>query len=251
MFEWYCRYYAAAPTSKAHAAFCKRVYGRNLCQHGFADMAQLNRLLEVAGITRESNVLDVGCGIGLIAEYLSGATGAHVHGVDNVPDAIKLALARTTGKRARLTFAVQSLDHLELPPRSFQVVVAIDSLYFTDLDQTVRQMRCVLAPSGRLVAYYSYALHDHPEAGPETLAADRTPLAESLRRHGLTFEYWDFTDADYQHALLRKRVLAELELAFASEGNSFLYDNRLGEAKGIANDIEARTHRRYLYAAAS
>jgi SAM-dependent methyltransferase len=249
MFEWYRRYYAAAPNSRAHAAFC--VYGRDLCQHGFADMTQLSRLLEVAGIIPGSRVMDVGCGIGLIAEYLSDATGAHVLGIDNVPDAIRQALERTTGKRARLTFEVQSLDHLELLPRSFQVVVAIDSLYFTDIDPALGQIERVLARGGRLVAYYSYALHDHPEASSETLAADRTPLAESLRRHGFTFECWDFTNADYEHALLRKRVLAELEPAFAGEGNSFLYDNRSGEANGIAHDIEAGTHRQYLYAAAS
>jgi hypothetical protein len=92
-------------------------------------------------------------------------------------------------------------------------------------------------------------LHDNPKASSETLAADRTPLAETLRRHGFTFQWWDFTNADYEHALLRKRVLAELESAFAGEGNSFLYDNRLGEANGIAHDVEAQKHRRYLYAA--
>ena len=39
-------------------------------------MAQLSTLVEVAGITPQSNVLDVGCGIGLISDYLSDATGA-------------------------------------------------------------------------------------------------------------------------------------------------------------------------------
>jgi hypothetical protein len=130
-----------------------------------------------------------------------------------------------------------------------QAVVAIDTLYFTQLDETVRQIRSILTSEGRLIAYYSYALHDHPEAGPESLDADHTPLAEALRGHGFEFGSWDFTEADYQQAQLRKQVLADFEAAFAAEGNLFLYDNRLSEANGIARDIEADTHRRYLYRA--
>jgi SAM-dependent methyltransferase len=232
-----------------HAGGGAFVGQRDLCQHGFADMAQLGRLVEVAGITPESNMLDVGCGISLISEYLSNAPGAHVHGVDNVPEAIRQAIRPTTGKRAQVTFGIRSLDHHALPPRSFQTVVAIDSLYFTDPDHTARQIRRILASGGRLLAHYSYALRDHPQAGSETLAADSTPLAEALRKCCFEFEHSDFTDADYRHALLRRRVLAELEPEFANEGNLFLYENRLGEANGISHDIEAGTHRRYLYAA--
>ena len=36
MRDFYTRFYAAVATSAANAAYCTRVYGRNLCQHGFA-----------------------------------------------------------------------------------------------------------------------------------------------------------------------------------------------------------------------
>ena len=48
MRDFYERYYDAMTRSRAHAAFCERVFGRNLCQHGFADMTQLDALIEAA-----------------------------------------------------------------------------------------------------------------------------------------------------------------------------------------------------------
>ena len=38
MFDFYTRFYRAVATSAANAEYCERVYGRNLCQHGFADL---------------------------------------------------------------------------------------------------------------------------------------------------------------------------------------------------------------------
>ncbi|MEZ4612266.1 MAG: hypothetical protein R2838_18805 [Caldilineaceae bacterium] len=37
-------------TSRAHHDFCTAVFGLDLCQHGFADVAQLALLLDVAGL---------------------------------------------------------------------------------------------------------------------------------------------------------------------------------------------------------
>jgi hypothetical protein len=71
-----------------------------------------------------------------------------------------------------------------------------------------------------------------------------------LARHGLAYEARDFTAADHRHALLRMRVLADLEAEFAAEGNLFLHENRLAEARGVAEAVAEGSHRRYLYLAA-
>jgi hypothetical protein len=59
MYDWYTRYYVATRDSAAHAALCERVYGRNFAQHGFADMAQLDKLLEVC--RRRTCALSLSC----------------------------------------------------------------------------------------------------------------------------------------------------------------------------------------------
>jgi cyclopropane fatty-acyl-phospholipid synthase-like methyltransferase len=249
-FYWYSDYYAAVQTSQANAAYCERVFGRNLCQHGFAEMAHLDRLLEVAGIRAGHQVLDLGCGNGLISEYLSDVTGAHATGVDFIPDAIRQAQDRTRDKQHRLTFRIGNLNRLDFPAHSFDVLISIDTLYFIELDETIPQMKAILRPDGQMAIFYSYGIE--PGGTPETfprdeLPADNTPLAQSLRKHGLSFQTWDFTAQDYAHARRKKQVAEELRAGFEAEGNAFLYDSHHAEAEGVMHAVEAGLHARYLY----
>jgi SAM-dependent methyltransferase len=75
---FYNGYFTRAETSEAHARFCKMVYGRDLCQHGMMDMEQLDALIAALGLGPGSRVLELGCGNGRIAEYISDVTEAHV-----------------------------------------------------------------------------------------------------------------------------------------------------------------------------
>jgi hypothetical protein len=46
MQDFYQQFYTLVAQTTVHSEFCARVFGRDLCQHGFADMAQLDHLLE-------------------------------------------------------------------------------------------------------------------------------------------------------------------------------------------------------------
>jgi hypothetical protein len=61
---WYLYrdFFTAAPSSAAHADFCERVYGRDLCQHGMVDMEELAKLLEVLQLAPGHRVIELGCG---------------------------------------------------------------------------------------------------------------------------------------------------------------------------------------------
>jgi hypothetical protein len=72
----YNNFFSEAANSPAHALFCKNVYGRNLCQHGLADIFQLDKLLDVLRLKTDDRVIDLGCGNGFITEYLQNETGA-------------------------------------------------------------------------------------------------------------------------------------------------------------------------------
>jgi SAM-dependent methyltransferase len=250
MWDWYRRYYRAIHDSRVSATFCERLYGRNLGQHGFADMAQLGRLLEVTSVGPENHVLDLGCGNGLMAEYISDVTGAHVTGIDYVPEAIAQATERTAEKRPRLDFRAGDMGRLDLPAGSFDTILSIDSLYFTDLADTVGSLKALLKPGGQMGILYSHGADPSVpiEVFPrETLPPARTPLGEALRQHGLTFRTWDLTADDYRHAWRKKQIAEELRAEFEAEGNLFLYENRHGEAEGVMAAIEAGAHARYLY----
>lgn len=250
MQQWYMAYYKAIPQSKAYSEFCRRVFGRDLGQHGFSDMAQIDRLIELAALGTGDRALDLGCGNGQIAEYISDQTEAHVTGLDYIPAAIEQAQRRSESKRRRLAFVVGDIGNLPFAAHSFDVLISIDTLYFTDLNATVGQMKGLLKPGGRMAIFYAHGADPQcplEQFSRATLPPDKTPLGEVLTKHGLPFQTWDFTAADYAHAQLKEQVTEALKSDFAAEENSFLYDSRHGEAVGVMAAIEAGTHARYLY----
>ena len=251
MHDFYENFYATVATSQANALFCERVYGRNLCQHGFASMVQINALLEILKLGPEQRVLDLGCGNGMISEYISDHTGAHVTGLDYIPLAIQQAQQRTAAKADRLAFMVQDLNTMTFTEATFDAVIAIDTFYFCeDMAVAVYPLLAALRPGGQMAIFYSHGRQPQKpkESFPvETLSPDRTPMAQALQANRLPFRTWDFTGDDYRLARLRKQVLPELRAQFQAEDSLFIYENRMKEANGISQAIEDKLHARYLY----
>jgi len=251
MKDFYTAFYAAIQHSRAHARFCGRVFGRDLGQHGFADQAQLELLLQVLDLHPGQRVLDLGCGSGLISEYISDCTGAHLTGLDYIPEAIRQAQDRTAAKSERLEFVVGDINRLELPGGAFDAVVSIDTIYFgEDYAVTIEALKAALQPGGQMAFLYSHGREPWvpvSEFPKETLPPDSTPLAAALQANHLAFRTWDLTRQDYDLAQRRKAVLEDLKAEFEAEGNLFIFQNRLGDANGISQAIEEGLHARYLY----
>lgn len=252
MFDFYTRFYQAVVSSAANAEYCARVYGRNLCQHGFADLPHLDHLIQVSGIHVGSRVLDLGCGNGMIAEYISDRTGAQVTGIDFIPQAIQDAIERTRTKRERLNFLVMNIDSLKFPPAGFDIIISVDTFYFTNLSDTLCGCLPLLSQNGRLVAFFDQSCGpDTPiETYPSAITLpDNTELAQALVESGFVYRYWDYSEAMLAHLNRRIPVLAALKAQFDAEGNSFLYESHLGEARGIAYAYTHNAGKRYLYLA--
>lgn len=251
MRDFYERFYAIVADSPVNAQFCERTYGRNLAQHGFASMIQIDKMLEVLNLSAEQRVLDLGCGNGMISEYISDQTGAHVTGLDYITLAIEQAQARTAAKADRLAFQVADFNTMTLTKHGFDVLIAIDTLYFVeDLTAATQKLAAALRPGGQMAMLYSHGWEPHvPKESfdASTLPPDRTPMGQALQALSLPFRTWDFTDDDYRLAQIRQKVLAQLHDQFEAEDCLFIYDNRLGEANGVAQSIEDGLHARYLY----
>jgi SAM-dependent methyltransferase len=252
MSDFYSRFYAALPDSPAYAELCRRAFGPDLGQHGFASVTQLDALIEASGLGPSQNGLDLGCGDGRIAEYIADRTGAAITGLDYSTMAVSHALARTESKRERLRFVTGDMACLAslFPPQSFDAVISIDTLYFTPLDATLRQVATVLRPGGRLGIFYSHGADPScpiPVFPRETLPPDSTPVAVSLQRLGLPYHAQDFTTDDGRVAQRMKQAVVDLHEAFEAEGNLFLYENRIAEAMGITAAHQAGCYARYLY----
>lgn len=250
MQDWYRRYYAAIERSQAYSEFCRRVFGRDLGQHGFADMEQVQLLADALHVRAADRVFELGCGSGGILAQIVAGTCAQAVGIDYAEHAV--AMANSNYGSTHLRFVAADIGSLCFLPGSFDVVISIDSMYFTPVGATVAALAELLSPGGRMGILYAHGADpEHPLATFDRgeLPAERTPLGVALCEQGLPFTAQDLTEADRRHALLKKSVLEELELAFIAEGNEFLHQNRYGEAKGVLAAIEAGAHARYLYVA--
>lgn len=250
--DFYTQFYDALPRSRAYSEFCRQLYGLDLGQQGFSDMKQIGALLDAVQLKPGERALDLGCGDGRISEYISDTTGAHLTGLDLIPAGIAGALRRTEVKRDRLEFVRGDIGTVGslFKPASFDILISIDSLYFSDLTDTVRQMKCLLRPGGRMGIFYAHGADPwHPiETFPrETLPAEAGPLAAALRTNGLSYRWWDFTDADYEHARRKKAIVESLRPAYENKDDEFLCECRMGEAIGVIAACEAGVQARHLF----
>jgi len=112
------------------------------------------RTLDVAGITANQHVLDVGCGTGtlsLAAKKRVGPNGS-VRGVDASPEMIGRASAKAVRRGLAVTFEVAAAQSLPFADGAFDLVLC--SLAFHHLPREARafalaEMRRVLKPGGR------------------------------------------------------------------------------------------------------
>jgi ubiquinone/menaquinone biosynthesis C-methylase UbiE len=243
----YQRLYSAARASAAHSLFCERVYGEDLCQEGQSDMAEVADLLGRLDLKAGDRVLDLGCGSGVLAEYISDQTGAQVTGLDYAASAIEEAKRRTADKSDRLTFLQADLNALELPERSFDAAISIDTLYWVaDIADTLAQVIRALKPGSQIAIFMLEMLEDNDP--PENLEADKTAPARALAQLELSYQAIDYTASNAAFWRRVKEVGRDLREDFVAEGNAFISDNWLREAdKEFLPAIEAGTIARYLY----
>ncbi len=233
IYYFYRDYYAAIENSAAFAEYAERVFGRDLGQHGFSDLEQLHRMLDLVGLGHESHVLDVGCGNGKIAEYISDRTGAHVTGIDYTPEAIEQAQRRTQSKHDRLHFEVGDIQTLQLETE-FDLILSIDSIFFgQDLTSTVSRLAGMLAPEGRLAVLFG------------------DDLAPALEANGFTYLCHDISRSHYDLLRRKHEVISQMRDAFECEGTLFVWENLVTESfdDQTPYDPNHEHMRRYLYVA--
>ncbi len=244
---YYQKFYPAAYVSATHSHLCERVFGKDLCQEGMVDMPALTDLLARLDLKSGDHVLDLGCGAGAIAEYISDHTGARVTGLDYAAPAIALAQERTADKRSRLTFLTGDMNALELPESSFDAVISLDTLYWVaDLADTLSQIVRAIKPAGQMGIFMVQNLVDGDPRN--ILEADNTKLAQALSRLNLAYDSYDYTtrNAEFWRRILE--AATALRDRFEAEGNGFIAASLIQEAEEeFLPAVRAKTLTRYLY----
>ncbi len=244
---YYQRFYPAAHASAAHSRLCERVFGADLCQEGMVDMAAIEGLLGRLDLKPGDRLLDLGCGAGAIAKYISERTGARVTGLDYSAPAIAVANERTADKRDRLTFLKGDMNALDLSAGSFDAAISLDTLYWVaDLADTLAQVVRTIKPGGQIGIFMLQGRQDGDP--PEILQADNTKLAQALSKLNLRYQAYDYTARNAEFWKRNKDAAAELRDDFEAEGNGFIAASLIREAdKEFLPAIEFGTLARYLY----
>jgi ubiquinone/menaquinone biosynthesis C-methylase UbiE len=244
---YYQKFYPAARASAAHSRLCERVFGQDLCQEGMTDMAALKDLLTRLDLNPGDHLLDLGCGAGVIAEYISDQTGAKVTRLDYATPAIAEANERTADKRSRLKFLKGDMNALDLPEQSFDAAISLDTLYWVDdLTDTLSQVARTIKPGGQIGIFM---VQSRPEgASPNTAESDNTELARALSKLGLSYDAHDYTTQNAEFWRRNWEAATALRDDFEAEGNGFITASLIREAEeDFLPAINAGTMTRYLY----
>lgn len=237
IFYWYRDFYSAIENSQAFDEYSRRVFGANFGQHGFSDIYQIKQMLDLLRLDKSSQVLDIGCGNGKMAEYISDLTQASITGIDYVQEAIEQATRRTQNKRNRLYFKTANLEFLDFADEFFDMIISVDTIFFgRAMKATLAGLKRVLKAKGQMTIFNGDYQKD------EFLAA----LAENK----LIYEVYDFSQEHIEHMLLKHRVAKELQKAFKSEGNAFVWENLITESFADLNSLgimDVNPKARYLY----
>ena len=145
------------------------------------------QFLDLAGVAAGETVLDAGCGPGtmaIVARRRVGNSGA-VYGIDAAPEMIELARAKAASAGLEVSFQPALLEAIPFPDATFDVVITSFVLHHFPadmLDKVLAEIRRVLKPNGRLVAFDFasgghhgiFARRSHPHSTFDLNAA--TPL---------------------------------------------------------------------------
>jgi SAM-dependent methyltransferase len=142
------------------------------------------RLLSLCHVAEASEVLDVGCGIGIGPAYVARTYGCRVVGVDHSTQMIDWARrrAREEGVEDRVIFVVADVLALPFEDDRFDVVIAESVLAFVvDKERAIAEMVRVTKPGGRVGLNEGFLLTEAPTPRVADLARQIGSAMVTLR----------------------------------------------------------------------
>lgn len=120
-----------------------------LCHH---DPEKINHILDHTTLHKGLRILDVGCGTGVMEQFLLTYSPAHITGIDISPRMIEQA----SSKYATPLVDFRCMDVMDLKDEQFDFIIAYSVFpHFEHPDKVIAHLAELLAPGGELVICHS------------------------------------------------------------------------------------------------
>ncbi|MCP4878603.1 MAG: class I SAM-dependent methyltransferase [Gammaproteobacteria bacterium] len=244
---YYQKFYVDAYASPTHSRLCERIFGKDLCQDGQTDMNCLDHMLKLLNLDKGDQVLDLGCGAGVISKYIFDTTGASVTGIDYAASAIAEAKLRSATKQSHLSFMQADFNKMQLDSASYDVVVSLDTLYWvTDLEKTLSNLANALKPGGRMGIFMNHHIDESDSA--DQLAAQHSELWQALSNLGLSVDTFDYSKEIGEFWQRVYETARDLQNDLEAEGIGYIAASLIRESEeDYLPEINAGRVARYLY----
>nr|WP_318539761.1 methyltransferase domain-containing protein [Terribacillus saccharophilus] len=110
------------------------------------------RILAEEKINGDTTLLEVGCGTGQTAAYISHQYGCSVSALDNNSIMVEKARQRFSSLDLSIDAKVGDTRNLPYPDKHFDIVLSESVISFTNLITTLPELKRVLNSKGRLIA---------------------------------------------------------------------------------------------------
>jgi ubiquinone/menaquinone biosynthesis C-methylase UbiE len=130
-----------------------KTYQQALAYYGIAGAhpgghSLTKKMLKREYITKDTTVLDAGCGVGLTSSFVAKRYGAQVTAIDLLPEMVEKAHERVTSQQLPVTVMQASLDSLPFTDESFDLILAESVLTFTSVEKSLKELHRVLKKNG-------------------------------------------------------------------------------------------------------
>ena len=213
--------------SKANRAVCTELYGSSIVMANMMEREQLQRLYtEIAGL-RYSNVLDIGCGTGDLLRSITAERECTGLGIDFADRAIAICNEHTGN--GKLRFAALDIDELTTISETFDLIIAIDSLFLAaDMQKVMRDMLNLCKKNATIIITASEYAFD--ESLSELIASNRTRIDVALTALQIPYAAYEYTAQETAYWQQAKSSVEKYKDEFIAEGNKSLYEGRIEEA---------------------
>lgn len=240
------KYYARLGSRLGYLLVMRRSqhFGYYDATHQTEDAAQRRyheKFSELLRLQPGAQVLDAGCGQGVVACYLAKQSGAHVTGITIAKHEVISATqrAKRAGVADRTAFLLADYSEPPFAAGTFDFMYTTETLsHSPDVQKTLTALSRVLKPGGRVV--FAEYLMDHSNFDQEDRAA-----AEFVRKYGAIHGIYQFGAGEFADAIQKAGLKLEEEHDWtAALKPSFDRLRRL--AKPLARIIKGTRFERYF-----